>query len=302
MKELSLHFILFLTTASCLPKIYVDALLKHIPYVVIFPALERLDSKVIKAVRNEESLHDFYTNILNERKELEQSLGMYCKEPECLRICELIIDAMEVEYFSIRSVADKTVYQETDRSFVLVQMQFIRIIQREVPFIHTELFFQLKLVLDHILCQLKLNGRLKEQIHNQTLLEVCEGRYVAGMKTWIRNHAENFVNSLGLTIPSDESDSSTDWYKKATRQVAPKITAPQELDIFIEMLVFLPLEMSHAAKDKRKHYVTVLINLSFAYQRLLELRSSMTRQVYIYFEEFLESIYLKFEEVTNSSQ
>ena len=306
--------------AASLPRIYLKTLLKHIPPAEIVSLTSEIDFAVGKVLKQSPiDVADFYSQLLPNQKELEGKLARHCgrDEEQCLRVCGLLMDALELGFREGNFSDDLHFRPENLEGGVLLHMQHLRLYEHRTNILSlfdSEELDCMQRFLHYVLAHLHLGHKLTQKSHFETVLRLTKDRQQALLKHFIQRSSKHYLNWLyhksghvypklinSDTVPTDSSASA--WMIKMGGQPPSQISSLTSLRVFLNsgMRGILSRLHDNPGKLALNGYFILITDLLFAHQRLLELDSlSLSvaeRMEYWKAERDLASLYKSTEEL-----
>lgn len=292
-----------------LPKIYINALSKYMPPKELAIASERIEIKVrdllqdqhegsrrLQGIQDEATMKLFYPALCSKRRELERILSTHCgvNSTECHRLCGLIVDAVQVQFIKNGSITESDV---TIQRYILEHILNLRTLKGY--------WNTLKTHLEYRLAYIKLWNSLDPKGTYSAVIQLLDCIQVKVYKWMIQKRIQRiftYILDINQTV-SGKLDAAL-WYSEMTGgSLPPQINHTHELSNYLDKSVYLPLyALERGGKEglyEKAKYQRIAIILGFLNQRLLDLRSRMSKQVYYEIDWHISLLYKVLE---NSKQ
>lgn len=308
---LQIFLLIWGVNAFGLPAIYSRALAKQIDSVPLIKAIFTLDTQIqcLLPLSGTEDIRKFYALITHHQKALEAPLRVACEgRRECLRLCSLLVDALEIEYRERQLKEEFSFYPSSMSEGVLFQAQHIRVLEDLAPSNYKNYFIITK-KLDYVLLYLQLWEAI-ERFGYGAALGLVAKRQMCGLRKLVQRSTDFYMNwlyreSVFLYPPLVNGTlpywlDATTWYHKITGTVFPMGMTHDFLASLLKNSVRVPLlqyQKNPASFDIRS-YFALITDMLFLHQSHIELCSyGNKKQVCMELESTLTELYALLEKL-----
>lgn len=286
-----LRLFLFVVSASalCLPDIYLKTLSNFITQEVAQKVDQEIEAhlnSLLLADNNTENVvfKKFYSIVVEHQLELKKPLKSRCGDNgECLRLCELLVDALEVRFHEKQLPDNSSIEPSRIASGVLHHNQNLRGLvwsRLSTPSFNETVYF--KQIFDTNLLYLKLQDSIEGGRYTKVLL-ILEQRQAGFLSVYVQKSIDYYLNWLSresnfiypptLTFKIFNYPDALVWYQKTSNRKLPHVLTMYN---FCELLIqyvydrIKKYEANPATFDADKQF-SLVVDLLYLHQRYLPL-------------------------------